>query len=190
MYRIPRWCTTASGSWHTLRRAGLPLPERFAWDTMLGAYLVNPQERSYGLGALCPNAPEDARSAWALYKRQAAKLEADRMMMLMREVEMPLSMVLFRMEAAGFTVDGAFLRALGERYTVEIEQARQAVFAACGVKPFNLNSTQQLGEVLFEQLQLPHGKKTQRGYSTSAEVLEGLRDIAPEVIDRCCAIGS
>ncbi len=168
---------------HTLRRANLILPERFAWDTMLGAYLVNPQERSYGLSALCPNAPEDARSAWALYKRQEAKLEADRMMTLMREVELPLSMVLFRMEEAGFTVDAAFLRALGERYTVEIEQARQAVFAACGVKPFNLNSTQQLGEVLFEELKLPHGKKTQRGYSTSAEVLEGLRDIAPEVID-------
>ncbi|MBQ7848367.1 MAG: DNA polymerase I, partial [Clostridia bacterium] len=50
-------------------------------------------------------------------------------------------------------------------------------------KPINLNSTQQLGDLLFEQLGLPHGKKTSRGYSTSAEVLENLRDIAPEVID-------
>ena len=66
-----------------------------------------------------------------------------------------------------------FLRQLGERYTQEIEQSKQQVFAACGTT-FNLNSTQQLGDVLFDKLQLPHGKKTARGYSTSAEVLEGL----------------
>ena len=62
-----------------------------------------------------------------------------------------------------------------------MEQSKQQVFAACGTT-FNLNSTQQLGDVLFDKLQLPHGKKTARGYSTSAEVLEGLQDIAPEVI--------
>lgn len=99
----------------------------------------------------------------------------------MRDVEMPLSGVLYRMEDIGFTVDTAFLRQLGERYTQEIEQSKQQVFAACGTT-FNLNSTQQLGDVLFDKLQLPHGKKTARGYSTSAEVLEGLQDIAPEVI--------
>ena len=87
------------------------------------------------------------------------------------------------MEQAGFTVDTAFLKTLGERYTTQIEEAKSAVFKACGVKPFNLNSTQQLGDVLFDQLGLPHGKKTSRGYSTSAEVLEGLRDVAPEIIE-------
>ena len=75
------------------------------------------------------------------------------------------------------------MRTLGERYTTQIEEAKTAVFKACGVKPFNLNSTQQLGDVLFDQLGLPHGKKTSRGYSTSAEVLENLRDIAPKIID-------
>ncbi|MDO4483538.1 MAG: DNA polymerase I [Clostridia bacterium] len=105
------------------------------------------------------------------------------MMDLMQQVEMPLQHVLFRMEDAGFTVDTAFLKGLGEQYAAEIESLRNQVFAACGVKPFNLNSTQQLGEVLFGQLQLPHGKKTTKGYSTSAEVLENLRDIAPEIIE-------
>ena len=169
--------------WHQLNRLHLTLPERFDWDTMLGAYLINPQEKSYTYAALRGDLPEDARGVLSLAMWQKQKIAADQMLHLMQDVEMPLSRVLFGMEQSGFTVDTAFLRTLGERYTAQIEDAKQAVFKACGVKPFNLNSTQQLGEVLFDQLGLPHGKKTSRGYSTSAEVLEGLRDIAPEIID-------
>ena len=175
--------------WHRLSKMDLPLPERFDWDTMLGAYLINPQEKSYTYAALRQDLPEDARGVLSLAMWQKRKIEADAMSHLMQEVEMPLSRVLFRMEQAGFAVDTAFLRALGERYTAQIEEARNAVFKACAdslggaVKPFNLNSTQQLGEVLFDQLGLPHGKKTSRGYSTNAEVLENLRDIAPEIIE-------
>ncbi len=175
--------------WHTLRRMNLPLPETYDWDTMLGAYLINPQEKSYTYAALKADLPEDARGVLSLAAWQKSKIAADQMMHLMQEVEMPLSRVLFDMEQYGFTVDTAFLRSLGDRYTAEIEESRQAVFDACSaslghtVKPFNLNSTQQLGDMLFDQLGLPHGKKTARGYSTSAEVLENLRDIAPEIID-------
>ena len=168
---------------HTLSRQGLPLPERFQWDAMLGAYLLNPQEKSYSLPALCPGMPGDARALMSLSLWQRGRVEQDGMLPLMENVELPLSFTLFGMEQAGFTVDTAFLRELGQRYVKDIEEAKQQVFAACHTPPFNLNSTQQLGEVLFDQLQLPHGKKTQRGYSTSAEVLEGLRDIAPEIID-------
>ncbi len=169
--------------WHTLSKLGLPLPDQFDWDTMLGAYLINPQEKSYTYVALKQDLPEDARGVLSLAMWQKEKIAADAMLHLMQEVEMPLARVLFQMEEAGFTVDKAFLRQLGDRYTAQIEEAKTAVFKACGVKPFNLNSTQQLGEVLFDQLGLPHGKKTSRGYSTSAEVLENLRDIAPEIID-------
>ena len=169
--------------WHTLSKLGLPLPDKYDWDTMLGAYLINPQEKSYTYAALKQDLPEDARGVLSLAMWQKEKIAADAMMHLMQEVEMPLARVLFQMEEAGFTVDKAFLRQLGDRYTAQIEEAKTAVFKACGVKPFNLNSTQQLGEVLFDQLGLPHGKKTSRGYSTSAEVLENLRDIAPEIID-------
>lgn len=169
--------------WHTLSKLGLPLPDKYDWDTMLGAYLINPQEKSYTYAALKQDLPEDARGVLSLAMWQKEKIAADAMLHLMQEVEMPLARVLFQMEEAGFTVDKAFLRQLGDRYTAQIEEAKTAVFKACGVKPFNLNSTQQLGEVLFDQLGLPHGKKTSRGYSTSAEVLENLRDIAPEIID-------
>jgi len=169
--------------WHQLDKLHLPLPEKFDWDTMLGAYLINPQEKSYTYAALRGELPEDARGVLSLAAWQKSKIAADQMLHLMQDVEMPLSRVLFNMEQVGFTVDTAFLRTLGDRYTTQIEEAKSAVFKACGVKPFNLNSTQQLGDVLFDQLGLPHGKKTSRGYSTSAEVLENLRDIAPEIID-------
>ncbi len=166
-----------------LDSAGAALPERFLWDTMLGAYLLNPQEKSYRLGALCPDLPEDAGTLCSLQAWQRKQVEADGMTPLMTEIEMPLSFVLFRMEKAGFTVDTAFLRELGDRYAAEIDDRRNEVIAATGGTPFNLNSPQQLGEVLFEKMNLPHGKKTSKGWSTSAEVLEGLRWDAPEVIE-------
>ncbi len=174
--------------WHTLNKMNLPLPERYDWDTMLGAYLINPQEKSYTYAALRGEMPDDARGVASLAAWQKQKVAADQMLHLMQDVEMPLSRVLFNMEKFGFTVDTAFLRRLGDRYTAEIEESKEAVYRACSmslgrtIKPFNLNSTQQLGDMLFDQLGLPHGKKTSRGYSTSAEVLENLRDIAPEII--------
>ena len=166
-----------------LDRAGLPLPETFGWDTMLAAYLLNPQEKSYRLKALCPDLPDDAATLCSLAAWQQAQIEADGMTALLREVEMPLSFVLFRMEKAGFSVDTAFLRELGRKYAAEIDQRRNEVIAAAGGEAFNLNSPQQLGDVLFEKMKLPHGKKTSKGYSTSAEVLEGLRWDAPEIIE-------
>ena len=168
---------------HMLDRLRLPLPEAFGWDTMLAAYLLNPQEKSYRLAALCPDLPEDAATLCSLAAWQKTRVEADGMMALMREVEQPLCFVLFRMEREGFTVDTEFLRELGKKYTAEISQRRDEVIAAAGGYSFNLNSPQQLGEVLFERMNLPHGKKTSKGYSTSAEVLEGLRFDAPELIE-------
>ncbi len=166
----------------SLSRCGAPLPERFAWDTMLGAYLINPQEKSYAFASLRGALPDDARGLLNLADRQRAQVEEEGMLPLMRDIELPLLHVLFRMEQAGFSVDRDFLRALGDRYTAEIERLKSEIYAACGCGAFNLNSPQQLGHVLFEELKLPHGKKTTRGYSTSAEVLEDLRGIAPEVI--------
>lgn len=168
---------------HRLDRLGIDLPESFGWDTMLAAYLLNPQEKSYRLSALCPDLPEDAATLCSLAAWQRKRVEEDGMMKLMREVEMPLSFVLFRMEKTGFTVDTAFLQDLGAKYSSEIKERREQVIQAAGGYSFNLNSPQQLGEVLFERMNLPHGKKTSKGYSTSVEVLEGLRFDAPELIE-------
>jgi len=168
---------------HRLDQMGQPGPEAFEWDTMLGAYLLNPQEKSYRLKALCPDQEEDAATLCSLWVWQRERIAAEGMESLMRQVEMPLSHTLFRMERIGFTVDQEYLRELGKEYTLEIARRRKEVLDACGQGEFNLNSTQQLGEVLFEKLGLPHGKKTSKGYSTAVEVLEGLRWEAPEVIE-------
>ena len=168
---------------HRLAEMRLPLPESFAWDTMLGAYLMNPQEKSYEMRNLCPEWEEDAASLCSLWVWQREMVHRNKMDFLMNEVEMPLSRTLFRMERAGFAVDTGYLEELGKEYKEEIARRREEVIEACGEGEFNLNSTQQLGEILFEKLKLPHGKKTSRGYSTAVEVLEGLRWEAPKVIE-------
>ena len=156
---------------HQLVGMGLPLPQ-FAWDTMLGAYLHNPQEKSY---ALAQFAREDAAGVLTLAEKQKKQLEQEGMTALMRDVEMPLLYVLFDMEQAGFRVDGQVLSALGAEYTKQAEELKEEVYRLTGQR-FNLNSPQQLGKVLFEDLNLPHGKKTSRGYSTDADTLEKLAD--------------
>ena len=168
---------------HRLNRWRIPLPDGFAWDTMLGAYLLNPQEKSYQLSALCPNMEPDAAAVCSLWDWQKRIIAEEGMADLMNNVEMPLSMTLFRMEREGFAVDIPYLKELGEQYTEEIARRKQEVFDACGQGEFNLNSPKQLGEILFGKMKLPHGKKTATGYSTSAEVLENLRWDAPEVIE-------
>lgn len=155
---------------HQLLAQGLPLPE-FAWDTMLGAYLRNPQEKTYALSHFTR---EDAQGVLTLARSQEKELEKDGMLPLMRDVEMPLLYVLFDMEQAGFQVDKDALAALGAQFTKEAEELKEEVYRLTGQRGFNLNSTQQLGKVLFEDLNLPHGKKTQRGYSTDADTLEKL----------------
>ena len=160
---------------HQLADRGFPLPS-FAWDTMLGAYLRNPQEKSY---ALANFAREDAAGVLSLARKQEKELAGDGMLRLMNEVEMPLLYVLFEMEQTGFQVDAAVLTTLGARFTKEAEELKERVYDLTGVRGFNLNSTQQLGKVLFETLNLPHGKKTTRGYSTDADTLEKLADLHP-----------
>ena len=168
---------------HLLRKWRKPLPDTFDWDVMLGAYLLNPQEKSYAFADIRGELANNAEGLLSLAVWQKKMVEREDMMPLMRTVELPLSFVLFRMEDVGFRVDGDFLRQLGNRYTEEIERLKQAIYDACGVGTFNINSPKQLGDVLFEQLKLPHGKKTTKGYSTAVEVLEDLRPVAPQVIE-------
>ena len=110
------------------------------------------------------------------------KLEELGMTKLYREVEMPLSKVLYDMETLGVLVNREELVSYGESLVTRIEELQAAVFAAAG-EEFNLNSHKQLGEVLFEKLKLPGSKKTKSGYSTAADVLEKLAEEYPIVAD-------
>lgn len=101
---------------------------------------------------------------------------------LYHTVELPLCPVLARMEQRGFLVDAKALSDFGESLTGTIRQLEQRIYDAAGA-PFNINSPKQLGKVLFEDLRLPHGKKTKTGWSTNADVLEKLRWQHPIVAD-------
>ncbi|MCM1102075.1 MAG: DNA polymerase I [Clostridium sp.] len=101
---------------------------------------------------------------------------------LMREVEMPLSLVLYDMEQEGIEVRKEELRAYGEALVGRIEELEESIHRQAG-EQFNINSPKQLGEILFERLKLPGGKKTKTGYSTAADVLEKLSEDHPIVKD-------
>ncbi len=99
---------------------------------------------------------------------------------LMREIEMPLSYVLFDMEQEGIQVKPDELRAYGEALSGRIGELEVSIHQKAGCD-FNINSPKQLGEILFGQMQIPGGKKTKTGYSTAAEVLEKLAPDYPIV---------
>ena len=92
-------------------------------------------------------------------------------------IEMPLIYSLYHMETAGVKVRRAALKEYGDKLKVQIGELEEQIYADCG-QVFNINSPKQLGEILFEKMQLKGGKKTKTGYSTAADVLEKL---APEV---------
>lgn len=164
---------------HTLANAGQPLPQ-IAYDTMLAAYAINPQEKSYALSAF---GDADASGVLSLRLRQQAQMKELRVENLYEQIELPLMRVLFDMEREGFAVDGSVLRALGEQLTAREEQLKSDIYRLANVGDFNVNSPKQLGEVLFgeDKLALKAGRKTSKGYSTDADTLESLRDAHPVI---------
>ncbi len=110
------------------------------------------------------------------------KLEAAGMKRLLEEMEMPLSLVLYDMQKEGVAVKREELKAYGDALVARIEELEESIHAQAGTE-FNINSPKQLGEVLFETLQIPGGKKTKTGYSTAADVLEKLSADYPIVRD-------
>lgn len=111
----------------------------------------------------------------ALSHKQKERLEANNLSQLCNEIEFPLIRALASMENCGVTVDKSMLSETGIKLKEEIAKLESAIFEICG-EEFNINSPAQLGVILFEKLGLPSGKKTKRGYSTSADVLEKLKD--------------
>ena len=102
---------------------------------------------------------------------------------LYRDVEMPLAAVLADMEMTGVKVDAARLRELSREMDSTLDRLVAEIYRHAG-EEFNINSTKQLGRVLFERLGLPPVKKTQTGYSTDAEVLDTLAELHP-VVGKC-----
>ena len=110
------------------------------------------------------------------------KLNKGGMLDLFNNIEMPLSLVLADMEITGFNVSGNILKVQGKDIKTRIDELSCDIQAIAGCE-FNISSPRQLGNVLFEKLGLPHGKKTKTGYSTSQDVLEKLKG-KHEIIDK------
>ena len=200
---IPKVSHNVKDLMRALLDAGLPA-EGFVFDTALAAYLLDATAGKYDLPRLFvayfnqelpkpvhlePDAFSplgDQAAAWASLHSYGAAIEALHGVLLPRlreqgmeklyfDVELPLCRVLADMERSGFLVDGGALARFGRELSDTIDRLEQRIYAAAG-QQFNINSPKQLGKVLFEDLGLPHGKKTKTGWSTNADVLEKLKD--------------
>ncbi|HHV63816.1 MAG TPA: DNA polymerase I [Peptococcaceae bacterium] len=158
-------------------------------DLSLAAYLLNPNRSNYSAAELLREytselfAPSPAQEAYLLrkiageYTEKIAKENLDR---LLHEIEQPLSKVLAKMENTGIAVDKEMLTEFGRELEFQIQGLEEEIYRLGG-SVFNINSPQQLGKVLFENLGLPPMKKTKTGYSTDADTLEELRSEHPIV---------
>lgn len=174
-------------AYHDLKNIGFT---NCYFDIMLAAYVLNAGEGSFdlsrlamaNLSAVLDESTQRTPIIYDIYKVLKAKIEELHFENLFYGIEMPLSTVLFEMEKEGFTIDREGLTAYGKNLDGTIAELAERIYAYAG-REFNISSPKQLGEVLFETLMLPHGKKTKTGYSTGAEVLEKLRAYHPIIQD-------
>ncbi|MFS0723173.1 DNA polymerase I [Paenibacillus sp. 1P07SE] len=184
-------------SWRGIELRGV------SFDVQLAAYLLDPTDPDHTLNGLThryrlPAVPADedvygkgakfkvpepetlhahiarkAHSVYAVMQIQQEELEKSGMHKLYYELELPLSSILAGMEKQGITVQSEELSRLGSEIESRIATAMQEVYSHAGTE-FNIGSTKQLGEILFEKLGLPVIKKTKTGYSTDVDVLDKL----------------
>ncbi len=201
--RVKKACHDGKRYQVALLREGLPF-DGFVFDTALGAYLLDPTEKSFSLRdvseAYAPQCVADeatlhdeqafspltgaeegvralglaARSVLTMTPGMREELAARGETQLYFDIELPLCSVLADMQHVGMRVDRAALLNFGAMLQTHIEQLEAEIYRLAG-EEFNILSPKQLGEVLFERLGLPPVKKTKTGYSTGAEVLEKLR---------------
>lgn len=154
-----------------------------SFDTMLAGYVISPADSSYELGDLTLtylnmdfNEKYASQFILGLYNQMNKHLAKDGTSHILTDIEIPLAYVLSSMEKEGFKVDIEGLNEFSS-YLTELESKYKAKIFELAGEEFNVNSPKQLGEILFGKLEIPHGKKTKSGYSTSAEILE---ELAPE----------
>ena len=143
-------------------------------DERIVQYLLSPQASRY-------EAPADAAALWDAFTPDLKKLREEEMEPLYRDIELPLASTLFGMERKGFLVDREELASLGRQYEARIESLKSEIFSLCDTEPINLNSPQQLGDLLFNRMGLPARKKTSKGWSTDADTLQELAALHPAV---------
>ena len=174
-------------------------PEIVSFDLSLAGYLCSPSSNSYNISRLCEeyltakpkvqNSQNDyhleVASAAELCKVLKTKISENNMERLLKEIELPLAKLLSEMERDGILLDVNGVAQMGKRLEERISALEEEIYSLAG-ENFNIKSPQQLGVVLFEKLELRHGKKTKTGYSTTAEILEKLKcdhPIIPKILE-------
>ena len=150
------------------------------------AYLLNPESKDLSLEGLLAQLydillPEDQeehlygllKGVFVLAEPLMERLEQENLLKLYAQIELPLTGLLSNMEYEGVRVNTAYLKELGDELSLRIDKLTEKLYEMAG-EQFNLNSSKQLGVILFEKLGLPVIKKTKTGYSTDAEVLDTL----------------
>ncbi|MDD6612580.1 MAG: DNA polymerase I [Clostridiales bacterium] len=185
-------------------------PADFAFDTALGAYLLDPAESGYSLDKAAmsylhreipPASDYEAEDAFSplggsetaqqtlcahaaaveqLAEQIMPKIEAEGMHDLYYNIELPLEIILASMQHDGIQANADALRSFGDKLTTRIDELTAGIYEQAG-REFNINSTKMLGQILFEELELPVIKKTRTGYSTNIDVLEALKGYHPMV---------
>ncbi|MGE5329436.1 MAG: DNA polymerase I [Deltaproteobacteria bacterium] len=172
--------------------------EKVDFDVMIAAYLINPSREAYPLNEIylecfdenvCDlnpkNADEVCKCASAVFRLTKffdSKIKELQMEHLYYQIELPLTRVLADMERVGFMVDVQALEVYSAKLEERIYNITNEIIELAG-ESFNINSTKQLGTILFEKLKLPVIKKTKTGYSTDVEVLENLAPHHP-IVDK------
>lgn len=207
--RAQRAAQNAKFDWHVLQRFGIPVRdvafdtmvaayladpdqpknldalsasrlglEKITTEALIGSGRSQVSMAALPVDRVAEYAAEDADAVFRLVPILRQEMEAAGVLPLFNEVEMPLVGVLARMERAGMKIDAPFLEAMSAELGRELMRLEEEIQEAAGV-PFNVNSTRQVAEVLFERLKLPKGKRTKDGFSTDVEVLEQLAPLHP-----------
>lgn len=163
------------------------------FDGALAGYLLNPLDSKYdpirmafqyGGSSVVPERSvevvDQLAAAVSVEETMRNLIKENEQENLLYEVEQPLSEVLASMEYWGFEIDTKGVHDFGEKLSIRIKELEENIYTESETT-FNINSPKQLGEILFDKMGLPHGKKTKTGYSTNAEVLETLRPLSPLV---------
>ena len=165
--------------------------KNLVFDVTLASYLLNPNSSSYDIDKLNGEYEVETYDGEDEFLCNIApmidlcnilekKIEQCNQKKLLNEIEIPLSNVLAKMENLGFAVDKQGIEDFGKMLKENIENLKSEIYNLVG-REFNINSPKQLGVALFEDLALPCKKKTKSGYSTSADVLESLKNQHPVV---------
>jgi len=168
---------------HLLNKFSITL-KTCVFDAMIVDYLLDATRPATSFSLLCErfcqNQKPNAAMLFSLREIMLRDLEEANMTRLYTDMELPLAGVLYEMEREGFRVDRSVLSQLQAQFNEQSETLAKKIYESTG-ETFNILSPKQLGEVLFEKLGLPTGRKNKSGFSTDAETLESLSERHPAI---------